>query len=271
MADENVVMEIPLKYAISTKKVPGTDRSTGKATTKIGKEKTKIRNLVVTDFRMAFLDKDNEFTTDKSMKKKKMSERHFFFYDNNAFKMYLQDISKNNARLVDEYKKENPTFAKYCIKRESDIPGKFIKKFWEKGYVNSAYVLDTISAGSEKEFLHGTINAGIGKKVALGILQKGKFSDGFFDSFKKGFALQGRGLKLDYIIGYQTLVKMHPRLATVAKKYGIYWPTGMFVRPINDYNGNMQVFIEAVTDKVNEMQIYKNTDNIAELVKLLVN
>ncbi len=262
MPGEKEVTKIPLKNAISKKP------SKSGETTKPAKEKTKIKNLVLTNYRIAFLDKENNFFKDKRKKKQGMSERNFFFYDNNAFEKYLENVALSNEKVVEQYKKENPKFAEYYEKH--NLPGKFIKKLVENGYVSAAYVLDGIAAGSVNEFMRGTMNNGILAKVAKSYALHQGLIPGL-DAFKKGFAMQGRGILLERVRDYDELLKNdHPMAAALGKKFGLFRPDGIFVRPIKGYSGDMKEFIESVFDKVNEMRIYQDPDAIVKVYNRLL-
>ncbi len=132
---EQVVATLPVKYALVIGSVH--DTKLGPQTSKVQPKKVKVKNVVVTNYRIAYL------FMDKKREKVGRNGRQFFFYNKDAFEKYLSDVIKHNDQILEACKKQDQKFADYYSKKHT--PGKFAKKLFKEGYITSVYLLNDVA------------------------------------------------------------------------------------------------------------------------------
>lgn len=262
---EQVVATLPVKYALVIGSVH--DTKLGPQTSKVQPKKVKVKNVVATNYRIAYLDGNDELFMDKKREKVGRNGRQFFFYNKDAFEKYLSDVIKHNDQILEAYKKQDQKFADYYSKKHT--PGKFAKKLFKEGYITSVYLLNDVAEATEARFKKGTINKGM-----MGTWLTNRTTSrnaSFLDRFKHGFALNGVELYLptletnkflhdsgkNFLEGL-TKIKINDAKNSITRKAEFY------VRPSKASAEQIGKLISDILDNVVEMRAYSDKDFVAE-------
>ena len=262
---EEVIAVLPIKYAL------------GLATVRKGysnrlkSNKIKVKNIVATNYRVAYLDNQGELFFDKKKEKESHNGRQFFFYDKDALENYLSYSINHNNEIVENYKKQNPKFAAYYEK--THIPGKFEKKLFKEGYMTSIYVLNDVAETSESAFKKGHTNKSLAGKWVVNHSTPG--SANVFDMFRHGFALNGYEL---YLPGFETNMVLKDssaqkgfmnKLQLFGSRSRMLKKSDFYVRYGKDSADDLKKFIESIMDKIVAMRAYEDKSFVEDTYKNL--
>ena len=261
---EEVIAVLPIKYALTLSTVKN-----GQTSNKLKSSKIKVKDIVATNYRVAYLDSSGELFFDKKKEKEGHNGRQFFFYDKDALENYLSYAIKHNKEVVENYKKQNPKFAAYYDK--THIPGKFGKKLFKEGYMTSIYALNDVAETKESTFKKGHVNKSLAGKWVVNHSIGG--SANVLDMFKHGFALNGTelylpGFEMNIALGdpsakSKTLTKLqlfNNRSKEVRK-------SDLYVRYGKNSADDIKKFIDSIMDKVVTMRAYEDKSFAEEAYK----
>ncbi|MCL4387884.1 hypothetical protein M1567_01895 [Candidatus Marsarchaeota archaeon] len=262
---EDVITVLPVKYGLTLSAVRSEHSS------KLKSKKIKIRNIVATNYRVAYLDGQGELFFDKKKEKEGRNGRQFFFYDKDALENYLSSAIKHNNEVVENYKKQNPKFAKYYDK--THIPGKFGKELFKQGYLASIYVLNDVAETKESAFKKGHVNKSLAGRWVVNHSISG--SANLLDMFKHGFALNGSEL---YLPGFEMTMALEDpntkgraltKLQLFNSRSKGVRKSDLYVRYGKGSADDLKKFIESIMDKVVAMRAYEDKSFAQETYKNL--
>jgi hypothetical protein len=262
---EQVIATLPVRYALVIGSVH--DSIIGPSTSRVQPKKVKVKNIVATNYRLAYLDKSGELFTDKRREKLGRNGRQFFFYNKDAVEKYLFNVIKHNEQILEEYKKQNPKFADYYNKKHA--PGKFSKKLFHEGYLTSVYLLDDVAEATEARFKKGSVNKGIIGTWAVNKTSSRNAS--FVDRFRHGFALNGIELYLPSLESNKFLhdtgknfLEGLTTLSVIGSGASVTRKAEFYIRPSKASAEQIGKLISSIMDDVVELRAYKDKKFIAE-------
>jgi len=260
MEGEQVVAEINLKYALTMRSKKD---SSSPGSSKLKKERVKgIKKAIATNYRIAYVNKNDELFSDKKMTRYGYSSRSFFFHDKNALEKFLAQTAERNQKIVEDYKKSNPKFAKADPSRGTFF--RFAKKLIPLGYTADVYLLTAVVAATEKEYEQGNVGAGFGKKLLKKTIGATPDPMGFFDGFKKGFAMQGKQLDIARAELTKTYKDKSANKRAALFKFIAMRPAGFFLRPSRASAEDLQLLVSSIIGNVNEMEPYSDRNYAVE-------
>jgi hypothetical protein len=262
---EEIITVLPVKYALTLSTVKSGHSS------KLKSSKLKVRSIVATNYRIAYLGIQGDLFFDKKKEKKGHNGRQFFFYDKDALESYLSFAVKHNAEVVENYKKQNPKFAAYYDKTHT--LGKFGKKLFQEGYITSIYVLNDVAETKESTFKKGHTNKSLAGRWVVNHSIGG--SANLLDMFKHGFALNGYEL---YLPGFETNMVLKDsgtqkgfmnKLQLFGSRSKMLKKSDFYVRYKKDSAEDLRKFIDGIMDKIVDMRAYEDKSFAEETYKNL--
>lgn len=190
MLQERVLNVAEVKYGIGRLRQITTnyqDENGGYAgsSTRLIKEKVKFKKMVLTNYRIAFLDASNNLFKDKLKTKELETPRWFHFYNMEGFNRYIDIIAANNKDVIQKLYSINPKFRKQYDKFMGLIVPRAHR--WlaiKNGLIPTVYLLRSALPITENDF----VKEHVGKQA---------FVNRIIDSMKHGFYLDSLGIDLN--------------------------------------------------------------------------
>lgn len=257
---ETVLNVVKVKYGIgritliTTQYTDENGRYTNTGTS-IVKEKVKFKKMVLTNYRVAFLDSSDRLFKDKLKRKELKSPRWFLFYNMEGFNKYIEMISSNNKDVVKKLCSVNKRFKKQFIRYKGLIVKKSQRKLAVKrGYIPSVYMLRSAIPTTEDDFV---------KELAG---THSSFVHGVLDSMKHGFFLDSleidlNNLQVIRVSDDKEFSIMKKMLISYIKKKSPYSADGFFIRVAANQMDDFHNLIQRIQPMIQQVSTLLNDNN----------